>query len=105
MEKEIKVGAQDVRIEFSADTLRVYRRTFQRDLLQDLQQMTDHLNVEVMENMLWVAARAADPDIPDIDEWLKQFGPFDVIHASGAVLQAWNEQNETTSTPKKKVTP
>lgn len=104
MEKEIKVGAQDVRIEFSADTLRVYRRTFNRDLLVDMQSMTEHLNVEVMENLLWVGAKAADPETPDIDEWLKQFGPFDVIKASGSLLQAWNEENETQSTPKKKAT-
>ena len=104
MEKTIKVDGQDVRISMSADTLRVYRRTFNKDLMSDMSKMKDSLDMEVMENLLWVSAKAADPEIPDIDTWLSQFSPFSIIRAAGDLLQAWNEENETMSTPKKKVT-
>lgn len=105
MEKVIKVDGRDVPILMSADTLRVYRRTFSRDLMVDMQSMQNRLDAEVMENLLWVSAKAADPELPDIDEWLKGFTPFAVIMASGDILQAWNEENATLSTPKKKQTP
>ena len=72
--------------------------------MTDMQKMTDHLNMEVVENLFWVAAKAADPEIPDIDTWLSQFGPYSIVRASGALMEAWNEENETMSTPKKKVT-
>lgn len=104
MEKVVQIDEQSVRVRMSADTLRVYRRTFGRDLIVDMNKMTETMDMEVIENLLYIAAKAADPELPEIDEWLAQFTPFAIYQSAAQVLQAWNEENQTLSKPKKKVT-
>lgn len=105
MEKTLKVDQQDVRIRMSADILRVYRREFGRDLIVDMQKMSKGLDLEVIENLFYLSAKAVDPELPDIDTWLSQFSIYAMYMAAADLMEAWNEENETLSTPKKKVTP
>jgi len=102
MERTINMGDRDVRVEMSADTLRVYRKTFGRDLMVDMVSLRDNMDLEIVENLFYVCAKAADPDIPDIDEWLAQFSTFAIYHSAGDLVEMWIEESKTTTTRKKK---
>ena len=101
MEKTIKIDGQDVRVEMSADTLRVYRKTFNRDLLRDMQTLQETFDLEVMENLMYICAAACD-QLPPIDEWLKQFSPIAIYEASADLISLWLDNGKTTTERKKK---
>lgn len=103
MEKVIKLDGRDVRVQMSADTLRVYRHEFNRDLLRDMMAMQKEFDLEMIENLFYICARAADPEIPGIDEWLAQFSPFALYSGASDLIQFWHEQNATTTQRKKKI--
>lgn len=102
MERVIQLDEQDVRVRMSADTLRVYRQTFGRDLLVDMIQMQETLDMEVIENLFYICAKAADPDLPELDEWLQGFSTFALYHGAKELMKLWREENQTTSRRKKK---
>lgn len=108
--KMVKIGDKDVRLKASADTPRMYRQLFGRDLFHDMNKLNlrasesniDMGNTEVLENICYTMAKQADASIPDIDEWLDQFDMFDVFYASKDVLEMWTRNISTMSTAKKK---
>lgn len=102
MQKTINLDGEGVLVEMSADTLRVYRQTFGRDLLNDMLGMGDAIDMEVIENLFYVCASAADPEIPPMHEWLKNFSPLALYIGSTDILAMWNEENKTLSKRKKK---
>lgn len=102
METKIRLDEQDVRVRMNAGTLRVYRDTFGRDLLQDMIAMQDQLDMEVLENLLYITAKAVDPDLPSIEDWLSGFTTFAVYGAAQQLLKLWREENKTLSRRKKK---
>lgn len=103
MQKTINLDGRDVRVEMSADTLRVYRQEFGRDLLVDMLSLKEGLNMEILENVTYICAASCDPDIPPINEWLKQFSPMALYKASSEVMKMWGNNEKTTTKRKKKV--
>lgn len=59
-------------------------------------------DLELFEGMAWTFAKCADPDIPDLEEWLAQFGPQDIYGAIPQLLELWDEGEKTTVESKKK---
>lgn len=102
MNRIIKLDDQEVRVRMSADTLRVYRKTYGRDLMVDMMSMQDNMNMEIIENLFYICAAACDPDIPDIDEWLAQFSTFALYKGANELIALWLDENKTTTTRKKK---
>ena len=112
MKETIKIGNVEVLMEASGDIPRMYRNIFGSDLIVGMQAFESRakkgqtdLNaseVEMFENMAWCFAKHADPDIQDIDEWLKQFEPMDILFATPKLLQIWGYDNKSTSKLKKK---
>ena len=105
MVKTVIIG--DVEQEFRTDGAlpRFYRKEFNRDLFSDLAVLngTDQgKQIETIENMAYAMAKYADPEIGDIDEWLSQFGAFELIGAAGDILSILNVEQMTTSHAKKK---
>ena len=98
----ITLDGRDVPVQMSADTLRVYRKTFNRDLLRDMMSMKEELDMEVIENLFYISAAACDPDIPPIDEWLHGFSTFALYKGANQLLKVWRDQNHTTTIRKKK---
>ena len=102
MDKTIKLDDREVRVRMSADTLRVYRKTYGRDLMVDMMSMQDNMNMEIIENLFYICAQAADPEIHPIDDWLSEFSTFALYKGANELIALWLEENKTTTQRKKK---
>ena len=117
MEKILTLDGKEVKFKTSAALPRLYRQMFKRDVFLDLNRArsgivgkkkssADDLPVdalEIIENLAYIMAKYAAPDeIPDdINEWLGQFTTTAVYLVANEILIMWNEEQQTTSTPKK----
>lgn len=111
MKKEVKLGDQTVIFESSGDIPRMYRRTFGKDILVQMTAFQQRAtkkeeftpdDIEMFENLAWTYAAHADPNIADIDTWLRQFGPMDILNNIDAIIGMWLVEIKTTSKAKKK---
>lgn len=110
IERTIEIADKMVKMKASADTPRLYRHLFGCDLFQDMNRLNlnvkkgslDTGNTEVLENIAYAMAKQAEPKLPPIDEWLDQFGMFDIFFASGDILNMWAANTKTASEAKKK---
>ena len=103
MKGTITLDGREVQLDMSSDTLRVYREMFQRDLLFDMAKLKNGVDLEVLENLTYVAAEACDPEMPPLHEWLKGLRPMAIMNAADEVLNLWLGNETTTTTRKKKV--
>ena len=101
MQKTINLDGEGVLVEMSADTLRVYRQTFGRDLMSDMAKLSNELDMEVIENLLYICVKACN-EVPEIHEWLKQFSPGAIYEAAVDVISMWTDNEKTSSKRKKK---
>lgn len=97
MEKIIRVGDYEIPVRATAASLISYKANFGRDGLRDLLALSaaaqksagglDGFDADVLYRFLWVFAKAANRDIPPLEEWLDDFDipPLDFI--SGAMPQ------------------
>lgn len=112
MEKVIKVGDKDVKFRATGATMRIYRQRFQRDILQDMQHLQKlrdsgkEFSAEALmcfENIAYVMAKQADPEIPDDpDEWLDNFDVFSIYQVLPEIFNLWGINNISISVSKKK---
>ena len=112
MERTIQIGDREVRFKATGATMRIYRQAFQRDILKDMEELSKaHLSGESMtaealimfENIAYVMAKQADPDIPDNpDDWLDQFDMFSVYEVLPQIIELWGINNLSISESKKK---
>lgn len=112
MEKVINIGGKDVMFKATASTTRRYRSKFQRDLLMDMQALTEAMqkgdglqraSLEAFENIAYIMAKQADDTIPDDpDEWLDQFEMFSIYQVLPQIIQLWGASATTLNEPKKK---
>lgn len=115
--KEIDIDGKKVKFRASATVPRLYRRFFMRDIFKDMQKLaaqsekakkdgTDFEidDLEMFENVAYIMAKHADPDIPnDPDEWLEQFDTFSIYQVLPEILKLWHLDNLTTIESKKKL--
>lgn len=113
--KEIDIDGKKVKFRASATVPRLYRRFFMRDIFKDMQKLaaqsekakkdgTDFEidDLEMFENVAYVMAKHADPDIPnEPDEWLEQFDTFSIYQVLPEILKLWHLDNLTTIESKK----
>ena len=112
METTIKIGDKDLKLKSTAKTLRLYRCTFERDLLVDMQALTQRVaenktisdeDLETFENVIFVMASQADENLPtNIGDWLDTFEPMDIYKICPQILKLWNSTTKPTETLKKK---
>lgn len=112
MERTIQIGEQEVKFKATGATLRLYRQTFQRDILKDMEELSkahaggESMSAEALimfENIAYIMAKQADPDIPDsADEWLDQFDMFSVYEILPQIIELWGINNLSISESKKK---
>lgn len=113
----ISIGGKDVKFRSSAAIPRLYRLKFGRDILMDMEALQkDFVNqegtsmsslgiesLEIFENVAYIMARHADPDVPaGIDEWLEQFETFDIYQILPEIFGMWAANMQTDIQPKKK---
>ena len=120
-EKIVTIGGKAVKMRASALIPRLYRFKFGRDLLHDMRLLeadvqaavdakkkgeTAALSLEdcaVFEQCAWIMAKHADPEAPELEEWLSGFdGVMDIYMALPDILELWHLNKHTTSIPVKK---
>jgi len=109
MQKTINLDGREVRVEMTADTLRVYRQVFGLDLIVEMMDVVNSIqndkpvDLEIIENLFFICAAACDPEITDINEWLRQFSTLSIYMATSEIIDMWIEENKTIVQRKKKV--
>lgn len=60
------------------------------------------MDLEIFENVAFVMARQYDQTIPNTpEEWLEEFAVFSIYEILPEILELWQLNQQTTSTPKK----
>lgn len=125
MKKVIKIDKKTkFKIDTSLNWLRIYRDTFGHDILPDLVPMLDavfdlligkadseeydaldQIETRIMEmetvtidNVIWALAKNADEDVPEPEDWDRQFDKFPLDEI---LPQVFNTLSETYITTKK----
>lgn len=92
MEKVLNIGGHEIKMKSTAGTITRYRNAFNRDFMKDLIHMqekltenqdagVDNIDLSLFEKLAWAMAKTADDNVPELEKWLDQFAPFDIIQA------------------------
>ena len=101
MVQKIEIDGKQVAFKASAAIPRIYRIKFQRDIYKDLAALEkaiskenetvsnlDMFSLEMFENIAYVMAKHADPDIPDTpEEWLDAFNTFSIYQVLPKIIE------------------
>ena len=107
--KKIEIDGKEVLFRASAAIPRLYRIKFRRDIYKDLAQlekavdenvadgsMLDTFSLELFENIAYMMAKHADPNIPDTpEEWLEDFNTFSIYQVLPQIIELWGLNVET----------
>jgi len=107
--KKIEIDGKEVLFRASAAIPRLYRIKFRRDIYKDLAalekavdtstedgSMLDTFSLELFENIAYMMARHADPNIPDTpEEWLEDFNTFSIYQVLPQIIELWGLNVET----------
>ena len=116
--KKVEIDGKRVPFKASAAIPRIYRLKFQRDIYKDLSVLEKSINqvnpddsnldlfsLEMFENIAFVMAKHADPNIPDTpEEWLEQFNTFSIYQVLPQLMELWG-LNVKTDVEAKKTSP
>lgn len=109
--KEVKIGNKTIQMEANANTPRYYRQIFGKDMIVQMMttlngvkngKVTEDLTLELAENLAYVMAKQANEGIGTVDDFLSQFGVFDIYNATEDIFSVWQSNEKTTSEAKKK---
>lgn len=93
LKRTVTVDGKDITFKMSAATPRIYRAQFSKDLIFELQQELD--NLEVVENLAWVAAGCPGKSV---DKWLETLPVSFTTEMPDLILGMWMGNNETVNT-------
>ena len=112
MEKIITIDNKQVKFKATAGTPRRYLATFKRDMIRDLQALTEEsqkgesLSAEMLQVFLdaaYVMAKHADASIPNTpEEWLDEFNTFSIYQILPQLIDLWGLNVQTDAEAKKK---
>ncbi len=112
MDKVITIDGRDIPFSCTAGTLRRYRQMFHRDVLRDMKKITAAAResadlpddaADTIENLAYIMAKQADPDLPDMETWLDQFEPLSIYNSFPDLMDLWLHTNEAVERAKKKL--
>ena len=111
--RKVEIDGNQVPFKASAAIPRIYRIKFNRDIYKDLRSLEkavgegdeqnsnlDLFSLEMFENIAYVMAKHADPNIPDTpEEWLDEFNTFSIYQVLPSIIELWglNVQTEVES--------
>ena len=115
MKQNIEIDGKHVPFRASAAIPRIYRMKFHRDIYKDLRSLEksigdgdeessnlDLFSLEMFENIAYVMAKHAAPDIPDSpEEWLDEFNTFSIYQVLPKLIQLWGLNVQTDVQSKK----
>ena len=113
--KKVEIDGKQVPFKASAAIPRIYRLKFQRDIYKDLSALEKSINqanpdasnldlfsLEMFENIAFVMAKHADPNIPDTpEEWLDEFNTFSIYRVLPQLIELWGLNVKTDVEAKK----
>ena len=111
----IEIDGQPIKFRASAAIPRIYRLRFHRDIYKDLSLLEksvskqdednnslDLFSLEMFENIAYIMAKHADPDIPDTpEEWLDNFNTFSIYQILPKLIELWGLNVQTDVQSKK----
>lgn len=115
MTRKIEIDGKEVLFRASAVIPRIYRIKFHRDIFKDLSALEkaidknseegstlDTFSLEMFENIAYVMAKHADPEIPDSpEEWLDEFNTFSIYQILPQLIELWGLNVKTNVEAKK----
>ncbi|MFO7296745.1 MAG: hypothetical protein C0P72_012140 [Clostridia bacterium] len=95
MEKTIRIDGKEVRLRATAALPIRYKAQFGRDLFADIYKMEPAIKKEdyskldtlIFYDLVWLMAKSANPNIPNLEEWLDQFDAFPVEDVFSVCLE------------------
>ena len=113
--KKIEIDGKEVLFRASAAIPRLYRIKFGRDIYKDLAALEktvnngdenssnlDSFSLEMFENISYICAKHADPNIPDTpEEWLEEFNTFSIYQVLPEIIKLWGLNLQTDVASKK----
>ena len=113
--KKVEIDGKQVPFKASAAIPRIYRIKFGRDIYKDLSTLEkaigegdeassnlDLFSLEMFENIAYVMAKHADPNIPDTaEEWLDGFNTFSIYQVLPSIIELWGLNTQTDIESKK----
>ena len=113
--RNIEIDGKQVAFKASAAIPRIYRLKFQRDIYKDLKALEksvgnedednsnlDLFSLEMFENIAFVMAKHADPNIPNTpEEWLDGFNTFSIYQVLPQLIELWGLNVKTDIEAKK----
>ena len=113
--KKVEIDGKQVPFKASAAIPRIYRIKFGRDIYKDLSSLEkavgdgdeansnlDLFSLEMFENIAYVMAKHADPNIPDTaEEWLDEFNTFSIYQVLPSIIELWGLNTQTDIQSKK----
>ena len=115
MTQTIEIDGKPVKFRASAAIPRIYRMRFHRDIYKDLSLLEksiskqdegssslDLFSLEMFENISYIMAKHADPEVPDTpEEWLDNFNTFSIYQVLPKLIELWGLNVQTTVQSKK----
>ena len=113
--RNVEIDGKQVPFKASAAIPRIYRIKFNRDIYKDLRSLEkavgegdennsnlDLFSLEMFENIAFVMAKHADPNIPDTpEEWLDEFNTFSIYQVLPSIIELWGLNVQTDVESKK----
>ena len=113
--RKVEIDGKQVPFKASAAIPRIYRIKFNRDIYKDLRSLEkavgegdennsnlDLFSLEMFENIAYVMAKHADPNIPDTpEEWLDEFNTFSIYQVLPSIIELWGLNVQTDVESKK----
>lgn len=113
--QNIEIDGKQVPFRASAAIPRIYRMKFQRDIYKDLASLEkavskeaeevsnlDMFSLEMFENIAYVMAKHADPNVPDDPvEWLDGFNTFSIYQVLPKLIELWGLNMKSDAEAKK----
>ena len=115
VQKTVEIDGKEVTFKASAAIPRLYRVKFRRDIFKDMNDLMKDIkanqeeesglkieSLEIFENIAYMMAKYADPNVPDnIDEWLDQFETFSIYMVMPKIVELWGMNVEQQAESKK----
>lgn len=113
--RNVEIDGKQVPFKASAAIPRIYRIKFNRDIYKDLSSLEkavgegdennsnlDLFSLEMFENIAYVMAKHADPNIPNSpEEWLDEFNTFSIYQVLPSIIELWGLNVQTDIQSKK----
>ena len=108
--RNVEIDGKQVPFKASAAIPRIYRIKFNRDIYKDLRSLEKAVgegdenlfSLEMFENIAYVMAKHADPNIPDtLEEWLDAFNAFSIYQVLPSIIELWGLNVQTDVESKK----